>query len=161
LFMLLLLPSLEMPMVNVSGAEMQNEISFNISGPLALAGHAWFFSHVRLAAAQFQRVCLALIGPVVSSATMALSKILPPEKLVFIDDSNLMTSGGFGPNQVSAMLGLGALMAFLMVLDRSVSRGLKIIFFAVSLALIAQSALTFSRGGLYMATGGAVLAVIF
>jgi O-antigen ligase len=52
-------------------------------------------------------------------------------------------------------------MAFLIVLDRSVSRGLKILFFVVSLGLIGQSALTFSRGGLYMATGGAAVAVIF
>src|SRR5262249_40562826 len=43
LYLLLLLPSLVLPMINVSGSELQNEISFNISGPLALAASAWFF----------------------------------------------------------------------------------------------------------------------
>lgn len=161
LYLLLLLPALVIPLASVGESELTNEISFNMSGPLALAVSAWFFSHVKLTGAQLQRICLALICPVISIATIAIYKIMTAEKLVFIDDSNPLTSGGFGPNQVSATLGLGSLMAFLMILDRSVSRGLKIVFFIVSLALIAQSALTFSRGGLYMASGGAILAVIF
>ncbi len=161
LFLLLLLPSLVMPLANVGELDLRNQISFNLSGPLALVASAWFFSHVSLSGAQLQRMFLALICPVISVATIALYGIVTAEKLVFIDDSNPLTSGGFGPNQVSAVLGLGALMAFLMVLDASVSRGLKIIFFLVSILLIAQSAMTFSRGGLYMACGGAILAVIF
>jgi hypothetical protein len=161
LFLLLMLPSLVMPLANVEESELRRQISFNLSGPLALAVSAWFFSHIRLSGAELRRVFLALIYPVVSIATIAVYKIMTAEKLVFIDDSNPMTSGGFGPNQVSAMLGLGALMAFLLVLDRSVSRGLKLVCFPLSVFLIAQCALTFSRGGLYMACGGAILAVIF
>ncbi|MGE0128179.1 MAG: O-antigen ligase family protein [Blastocatellales bacterium] len=161
LFLLLMLPSLVMPMASVDETELRQQISFNLSGPMALAASAWFFSHVKLSGAQLQRMFLALICPVVSIATIAVYKIMTAEKLVFIDDSNPLTSGGFGPNQVSAILGLGSLVAFLLVLDRSMSRGLRIIFFLVSLGLIAQSALTFSRSGLYMACGGAILAVIF
>ncbi|MCG3161337.1 MAG: hypothetical protein JMDDDDMK_02505 [Acidobacteria bacterium] len=160
-FLMLMLPSLVMPLASVEESELRNQVSFNLSGPLALAISAWFFSHVKLSGPQLQKMFLALICPVVSIATIAVYKIVTATKLVFIDDSNLLTSGGFGPNQVSAILGLGSLMAFLLVLDRAVSRGLRIIFFLVSLSLIAQSALTFSRSGLYMACGGALLAVIF
>ncbi len=161
LFLLLMLPSLVIPLANVEESELRGQISFNLSGPLSLAVSVWFFSHVKLSSAQLQKIFLALICPAVSIATIAVYKIITAEKLVFIDDSNPLTSGGFGPNQVSAMLGLGSLMAFLLVLDRSLSRGLKVVFFIVSITLIAQSAMTFSRGGLYMACGGAILAIFF
>lgn len=160
LFLLLLLPSLVMPMANVEGSDMRNQISFNMSGPLALVISTWFFSHVRLTVAQLQRLFLALICPIISIATIALSGILTAEKLVFMTESNKMTSGGYGPVQVSAMLGLGALTAFLLILDRSIPRSLRVVFFFVAILLTAQSALTFSRSGLYMACGGAIPAVI-
>ncbi len=160
LFALMLLPSLVMPMANVEGAELRREISFNLSGPLALAASAWFFSNVKLSGAQLQKMFLALICPVVSIASIAFYKIMTAKELVFIDDSNPMTSGGFGPNQVSAVLGLGSLMALLLALDRSASRILRAVFFVFSLFLIAQSAMTFSRSGLYMACGGAAIAII-
>jgi O-antigen ligase len=160
LFLFLLLPSLVMPLANVDGSLLRDHLSFNLSGPVALVASLWFFSQVKLTGAQLQRLFLALICPVISVATIALFKILTAVNLVFIDDSNLATSGGFGPNQVSAVLGLGSLMAFLLVLDRSVSRGPRFIFFVVSLLLVAQSAMTFSRGGLYMACGGAAVSVL-
>src|SRR5262249_10578674 len=132
LFAMMTLPSLVMPMANVEGAEMRREISFNLSGPLALAVSAWFFSQVKLSGAQLQKMFLALICPVVSIASIAVYKIMTAREIVFIDDSNPMTSGGFGPNQVSAMLGLGSLMAFLLALDRSASRALRFVFFVTS-----------------------------
>ncbi|MGH9841787.1 MAG: O-antigen ligase family protein [Blastocatellia bacterium] len=160
LFLLLLLPSLVIPMANVDESELRRQVSFNLSGPLALAASSWFFSHIRLTGAQLRNLLMALICPIVSVAAKASYGIATAEKLVFIDDSNPLTSGGFGPNQVSAILGLGALAAFVLVLSVSASRSTKILFLLVSILLTAQCALTFSRGGLYMACGGALLAVL-
>ncbi len=161
LFLLLLLPSLVMPLANVAESDLRKQISSFMSGPLALVISAWFFSYVRLTGAQLQRLFLALICPIISIAAIALYGIVSAEKLVFLTESSREFSGGFGPVQVSAALGLGALAAFLLVLDRSSSGGLKVLFFLVSVFLIAQSAMTFSRGGLYMACGGAIPALIF
>jgi hypothetical protein len=121
----------------------------------------WFFSQVKLSTAQMQRVFLALLGPIVAAGFTALVGILTAKELVFTDDSNPAMSGGFGPNQVSAALGLGALISFVWALDNTVRLSTRIVLFAIMSFLLAQSALTFSRGGLYMAGGAAFLAALF
>jgi hypothetical protein len=108
-----------------------------------------------------QRIFLALICPIVSIASIALFGILANTALSFNNSSNFATSGGYGPNQVSAILGLGALAAFLWIFDKSVSRWLKITLLTTALFLITQSALTFSRGGLYAAGASAILASLY
>jgi len=161
LYFMLLLPSVILPMANVNETELRNELSFNLSGPLALAASVWFFSHVKLTPAQLPRVFLAAICPVISTGAIALYKIVTAKGIVFTHGSNAALSGGFGPAQVSAALGLGALMSFLWAMDKTVSRQMRLFLLAVTLYLLGQSALTFSRGGLYMACGGALLATLF
>jgi O-antigen ligase len=75
--------------------------------------------------------------------------------------SNPWTSGGFAPNQVSAVLGLGALVCFFLVREPWVRKGLRLVLFVGMVGLATQSALTYSRGGLYMAAGSAVVASLF
>jgi O-antigen ligase len=79
----------------------------------------------------------------------------------FTTESNYQTSGGYGPNQVSSILGLGALVALLCTLIGPRRQGkLGLVLFAMVVDLAAQSALTFSRSGLYCACGGASAAAI-
>jgi O-antigen ligase len=160
-FFLLLLPSLVLPMSNVDSAEFRNQVSFNLSGPLALAISTWFFFGLEFSQAQTQRVMIALIGPTVGVATIALIDTLSAGTIYFSNNSNFITSGGFGPNQVSSALGLGALLAFLLSLDSKATRGLKLMMYTLLLILAIQSALTFSRGGLYAAGGAAMIAAFF
>jgi O-antigen ligase len=69
----------------------------------------------------------------------------------FGTESNFASSGGFGPNQVSAILGFGALSAFLASFDRNAGLSFRLIMLGMTLALVIQSAMTFSRGGLLVA----------
>ncbi len=63
-------------------------------------------------------------------------------------DSNFETSGGMGPVQISFYLCLGA---FAGLYGAFFSRGIaRVIYFAISSAIIIIMILTFSRGGLYM-----------
>src|SRR6185436_18316407 len=71
------------------------------------------------------------------------------------------TSGGFGPNQVAALLGLAALLAFFFLLHDKTTPALKGVLLASIFVFATQSAMTFSRGGLYAAAGAAMLAAIF
>ena len=83
---------------------------------------------------------------------MALYSASGAQGLEFRQGSNFATSGGFGPNQVSSALGLGAMLAVMAVplATRSARSALLLIGFL----LAAQGALTFSRGGLWAAAAG-------
>lgn len=157
----LLLPSAALTCAQLPAAEAQQQISFNLSGPFALAVAAWFFAHVKLDAVQLKRMFIALLAPIVGLAAVTLYATLMAANLSFRGEANDVTSGGFGPNQVSAVLGLGALVAFWFVLQGRVRLRPKVLLAGLLLLLAAQSALTFSRGGLYNACGGAICAALF
>jgi hypothetical protein len=156
----LLLPSAVLTVANYPLAEARNQLSFNLSGPLSLCMAAGLFACVSLSRIQLQRLCLALVAPVTGIAAIAVFLISTNPNLQFSHQSNFALSGGFGPNQVSAALGLGALMAALFLFEPDTRWFLRAGLFAVMVWLAGQSALTFSRGGLFAALGGAVMATL-
>jgi O-antigen ligase len=161
LYFLLLLPSAVLTLANERFSDARMQLSFNLSGPLAIACSAWFFSYLRMTPGRVQRVFLSLIGPVIGVASVTVFAILTNPNIRFTGESNVETSGGFGPNQVSSTLGLGALLALFCVLEDRWTRTFRGVMFGALLLMICQSAMTFSRGGLYNAAGAAVLACAF
>jgi O-antigen ligase len=161
LYFLLLLPSAVMTLANERFSDARMQLSFNLSGPLAIACSAWFFSYLKLTPGRLQRVFLSLIGPVIGIASVTVFAILTNPNIRFTGESNVETSGGFGPNQVSSTLGLGALLALFCVLEDRWTRTFRVLLFGALLLMICQSAMTFSRGGLYNAAGAAILACAF
>lgn len=147
-------------------------ISFNMSGPFALMVSAWFFSHLKLSTVQLQRMFLAVLGPVMSIAAITLYGVVSSD-IDFTANSNKAASGGFGPNQVSSILGLGALMAFLFYIlstrgthKKSPIVGIvswlrRFLMICLMIVFVIQSALTFSRGGLYNTGAGLVMAFFY
>jgi hypothetical protein len=121
----------------------------------------WFFSNLRVSAEQLHRLMIVLTGPVVGIASVTAFSTFSASALKFSDQSNKLTSGGFGPNQVSAILGLGVLLSIFILMDSRTGSALKVLMFATMTLLGIQSAMTFSRGGLYAAAGGVVLASFY
>lgn len=161
LYFTLLLPSTVMPMANTSAEDLRAHLSFNLSGPLALMICVWYFSQTRLSAMSIKNILLILIAPIIGVGTVALLSITSSSAIRFNSESNYLTSGGFGPNQVSAILGLGALTIFIYLLIEKRGWWLKALLFAAMAAMAAQSALTFSRTGLYNAGISAVAATFY
>jgi O-antigen ligase len=161
LYFLLLLPSSLIVLANREWAEARQQVSFYLSGPFALTVCACFFLQTKLSAELLQRVLVALIAPVICIATVTLFGMVTATALNFGSTSNFATSGGYGPNQVSAILGLGALVSLLLTIDDKINVYLKVIFLLGTLFLAVQSAITFSRGGIYTALFGAALAFAF
>jgi O-antigen ligase len=161
LYFALLLPSTVMPMANTSTEDLRSHLSFNLSGPLALMICVWYFSRTRLPEMSIKNALLILIAPIIGVGTVALLSIVTSSVIRFNSESNYLTSGGFGPNQVSAALGLGALAIFIYLLVEKRSWWLKALLFVVMAALAAQSALTFSRTGLYNAGISAIVATFY
>lgn len=161
LYFAFLLPSIIPVIMQLGIGEARKPISFNLSGPLALMISAWFCAHLKLSAKQLQQMFLALIAPVFSIAVFVLAAMLTNPDLVFTGESNRAVTGGFGPNQVSAALGAGALLALFYVLYERESNRQRFLLLGLLVFFVAQSALTFSRGGLYNAVGAALLALLF
>ncbi len=157
-YFLVLLPSAILTISGLDPEDARGQISFNLSGPLALMACAWFFSQLKLTTAQLQKLFLMAIGPIVAIGTITLYGTLTASSIQWVNDSISTTSGGFGPNQVSNMLGLGALLAFMYIRQGKATRYLQPLLFAAVLAFGTLSALTFSRSGLYNA--GAAVAVL-
>lgn len=160
LYTTLLLPS---ALITVQGRGLvgaREDLSFNLAGPIALGVSAWFFAHVRMDREQLRRLCLIAIAPMLSVAALATFGIATAPVIEFGTQSNVALSGGALPVQVSSVLGLGALLAVLCAVVLRATHGLQMMLFIVATALGAQSALTFSRGGLYCAGGAAILAFV-
>lgn len=126
-------------------------VSFNLSGPLSLFISVWFFSQQRFRSEDILKIGFALLGPLLAIAVVTIIATRTATDLTFTGESNKVTSGGFGPNQVSLALGLGALVAFLSSLNRDAGVVARMTSAALVLLFATQSALTFSRGGLYSA----------
>lgn len=162
-YFLLLLPSTLMTLGDsrLGVDEIRMRMSFNLSGPLALCMSVWFLSQVRLTTSSFRRILVAYIGPSIALAVATLVATYTATNLVFTGESNVTTSGGFGPNQVSSTLGIAAMFAFLLSVDKRSTMWNKVVAAGSVLLLATQSAMTFSRGGLYVAAFALLLGAPF
>jgi O-antigen ligase len=132
-------------------------ISYNLSGPFSLAVSVCFFSWFRLSREDLYRLWWGLVAPMLSVLTIIVLTINAADSIYFGSSSNALLSGGFGPNQVSNVLGLGALLAFLLLSHQRTAPWLRFLLGLLLLAFAASSALTFSRGGFYTALGSILL----
>jgi len=158
-FILLLLPSVVLTMLGLEAAEARSQIAFNLAGPVALAFSVWLLSTVDLGPRERRRLTLALLAPLASIVAITVVGTYLIGGIKFGTESNFASSGGFGPNQVSGILGFGALTAFLASFDRSAGVGYRLTMLGMTLVLTVQSAMTFSRGGLVVAAVAAVAAL--
>lgn len=161
LYFVFLLPACFLTVMTNNVAEAKDKLSFNMSGPLLLFVCCWFFSHVRLNWPQLRRVLFWLVVPLVSVAVTTLFYTVTVENIRFTTESNVWTSGGFGPNQVSAVLGLGSFVCFVCYMLFKNRPQERLIFVALAVFLMAQSVMTFSRGGIYNAAGALMILLLF
>lgn len=159
LYFVFLLPSVVLTIAQFPLGEAREQISFNLSGPLALFVCVWFFSSLELKEHEFERMVTGFGGPAAGIATLALVGILRANGIRWVADSSVAASGGFGPNQVSSALALGVLLIFLLLLFERVSTSKQLLFGLLGVWLLAQSALTFSRGG-FVTTAVASIAAL-
>jgi len=159
-YFLLLLPALAVSYGTLSGEALRAGISFNLSGPVSLFATVCFFANVTLFPEEWKLLPLAIITPLAGITMIAAHGTFSNPDIQFGTESMHDASGGFGPNQVSAMLGLGALLAVHYVLN-SKDRRKQLIVLCVAAFFIMQAVLTFSRGGVVAAAMALAPAVFF
>ena len=161
LYILLLVPGAISAFFVLGPENWRKQASFNLSGPFTLFLAVTFFHNVSFDLAKIRNVMLACITPVIGVAALTAFTTYTTKDIQFSLNSNFRTSGGFGANQVSAILGLGALLAVLYLLSSPGGKKLKILLGVIAVFLVVQCAMTFSRGGLYGAVGAALPALYF
>lgn len=161
IFIVLLIPACIITLSTNDLALAREKISFNLSGPAFLFVSCWFFANLKLVRLQIRKLFILVIIPLLTVAVTTLFFTVSSDEISFSDESNAATSGGFGPNQVSAMLGLGVFIALACYLLHNNDLKFKLYFAIGALFLAAQSVLTFSRGGIYNAIGATIILVFF
>ena len=72
----------------------------------------WVFSNISLSREDIFHLMLAIVLPLVSIFMFSQYHMQGIESIDYGASSSSIASGGFGPNQVSAILGLGILLSF-------------------------------------------------
>lgn len=161
LYGILLLPAVFFTVSSHSLLASRLDISMNLSGPISLAIAALFFSGVKLGRQEISKLIFYTIMPITCVAFLAIFKIYTVSDITFTFGSNAITSGGFGPNQVSAILGLGALLCWLFIITQEKFTTVCWIMSGLMVWFLAQAILTFSRGGVYNFMLAAPLATLY
>lgn len=147
LYWLMLMPSVVLTVTALGfGGQLRRDLSFNLSGPLVLAVAVIYFSGYAERRFSIAKVLAWAIYPVVGCFTIASYSTLTALQLNFGDFANMVTSGGFGPNQVSSILGLGVFFCLVLAI-KVPDPWLRVLTIGTAAALSTQAVLTFSRGG--------------
>lgn len=155
-FTILLAPSIfVMPYFN------RQQIAFHLAGPVALAVASMYMSTLRLTLPQFKRMLLALLVPSASLGFLTMFFTLEATEIDFTGISLHATSAGIGPNQVSSILGLALVAAFCYAILEKHNTVLRNLMILIIIWMVAQSMLTFSRGGLWTGLGAILMGALF
>jgi len=147
-FLILLIPGIIIATQTLGHTvEMRKIISFNISGPVCLGISALYCYQRQITMKQMQGILLCMGLPVLSIVSY-LSIITPDLRMLNSTGSNFLTSGGFGPNQVSTILGLGMFIFFSRALFNSPSKLMIALNLFLTVNLAFRGLITFSRGGM-------------
>ena len=161
IYLFLLLPGILFSAINLNyETNIANAIGFNLSGPFCLGIAALYCYKRKLSVKRYNQVLFTLLLPIIST-TIYLYLYTPNIRDALSGTgSNFALSGGFGPNQVATVLGLGIFILFsrlFLVKDRLIN-----LLDLALLGLISYRAIiTFSRGGVYTALACGALFLFF
>jgi len=159
IYLLLLLPGVIVATETLNlQTDIRKAIAFNISGPACLGVSAIYCYNRKILLSQVNNILLALALPVFAT-TVYLILYTPDLKEVLVGTgSNNATSGGFGPNQVATLLGVGMFVFFSRLLLESKSKLIFIVNLIVLFNITYRGLVTFSRGG--MVTGFIMILIL-
>ncbi|MFM1963022.1 MAG: hypothetical protein RLZZ172_1867, partial [Bacteroidota bacterium] len=134
--------------------DLSNEVSnyqyyvFNILGPVNTSLAIVYFRGINLTLQNFQSILFLLICPILSVLLFAFIKTPNYDDINFRLSANFVTSGGFGSNQVSTVLGLGMFLVFIFWFYKWNLSGNKSLDLILFFGFVFQGLMTFSRGGI-------------
>ena len=160
IFLILLIPSIIIATGSLNlGADIRKTIIFNISGPICLGISSLYTFNRKITIGEINNLLLIIGLPIISCAIYITLYVPELKEVLTGTGSNSKTSGGFGPNQVSTILGLGMFIFFSRLLFASSTKLLFFINLVIGLFMTCRGLITFSRGG--MITGFLMYVLLF
>lgn len=151
-YILLLIPGIFVAVTDMGfDTNIRKAIAFNLSGPICLGISAVFCYKRTVSFSQIKIILLAFLLPIVSMTAYLFLFTPNLQEVVTGTGSNFMASGGFGPNQVATVLGIGV---FVLATRFFMSKELffyKLFDLILLGALSFRALVTFSRGGVITA----------
>jgi hypothetical protein len=149
IFILLLIPGVILSTFVLNfGTDIKNAIAFNISGPACLAISSLYTFRRKIPMDQMSTILLCMGLPIVTCMTYLTFYTPNIRDVITSTQSSFETSGGFGPNQVATILGLGMFIFFSRIILESKTKFMLVINLIVALNVSYRGIVTFSRGGM-------------
>jgi hypothetical protein len=159
LFILLLIPGVILSTFVLNyDAEMRKTIAFNISGPVCLGVSSIYSYRRKISLESMNSILLSMGLPIITMMVYMIFYAPNIRDIITGTASNVQTSGGFGPNQVSTIMGLGVFIFFSRIILESKTKNLVIINLSIAFIMSYRGLVTFSRGG--MVTGFFMIVVL-
>lgn len=159
-FLLLLVPGVILSTSVLSfESNIRKAIMFNISGPLCIGIASLYTFRRKISIDDMNDVLLAMGLPIVTCMTYIFIHAPSTREIITGTSSNSAASGGFGPNQVATILGLGMFIFFSRIILCSKTKFQVVINVILAFCIGYRGLVTFSRGG--MITGVLMLCLLF
>ncbi|WP_281228120.1 O-antigen ligase family protein [Flavobacterium aquiphilum] len=152
LFFLFLIPGVILSTSSLNfDTDIRKAIAFNISGPVCLGISSIYCYQRKITFDKLKGIISSFSLPLISIGVYLYLYTPSIKDVVTGTQSNFETSGGFGPNQVSTILGLGIFVFFVQLLLNSKTKLLQILNAILVLTFAFRGLVTFSRGGVMTA----------
>lgn len=132
--------------------DVRKKIMFNLLGPISLVFASLYAYNKRISLNRLNECLFAACGPLIS--ILALIIIYTPANKAEVFEnttSNFVTSGGFGPNQMSVILGLGIFIFFVQFFFNTKEKLFSYLSLFLVFVFAYRGLITFSRGGMLTA----------
>lgn len=148
-FGLLLVPGVILSFFSLNyDTDIRKAITFNIVGPVTLMVSALYCYQRKVTFKQVLNIIDVLAYPLMATLAYMFAYTPSIKDVVTNTQSNFETSGGFGPNQVSTILGLGIFLFFVKIVLQSKNKNILLINAVFFLMITFRGIVTFSRGGI-------------
>ena len=152
IYILLLIPGIFVAVAEMGfETNIKKAIAFNLSGPICLGFTAFFCYKRNVSFNQIKIILLAFLFPLISMTVYLFLYTPNLQYAITGTESNFMTSGGFGPNQVATVLGIGIFVLAVHFFISKESFFYRVFDLALLGVLSYRALITFSRGGVITA----------
>lgn len=149
IFLLLLVPSVVITTFVLNfETNLKNSIAFNISGPVCLGVASIYAYRRKIPLDQMNTILLSMGLPILSCMVYLTFYTPNIRDIITSTQSNFETSGGFGPNQVATVLGLGMFIFFSRIILESRTKFMLVLNLLIAINMSYRGIVTFSRGGM-------------